>query len=369
MLYLDYAASGLVRQEIVERYADYCREFPVNPHGGTMQSEKCRRAIMEAERRLLGCLGIREQEAHVIWTSGGTEALNLAIHGYGAGEEDLYVDGTAHPAMLRPCEHRGHCHVMSVDGKGHVLLPDGNHNSGKSLFCFCHVNNESGATQGLSSLRQDIDSRGGGRLLVDAAQSFGKVQVEWRSAKIDMLAVSSRKIGGPASMGALIVRNGIQLRPLILGGGQQGGLRSGTVDTVGIMMFADAAELACAESGTVFHNIRHLNKMLWDRLASFEKYGFVRISPEDGSPYIASFAFKGYEGAVLKRILAQDEDIVISTGSACSAESGELSHVFKGMGFDDATVRGALRVSFGHGSQEGDVIAFLAALKRTLETY
>ncbi len=146
-------------------------------------------------------------------------------------------------------------------------------------------------------------------------------------------------------------------------------MRSGTVDTIGVMMFADAAEMAFAEQYAMMDKIRQLNKMLWERLKPFEKYGLVRLSPKDGSPYIASFAFKGYEGAVLKRILAQNENIVISTGSACSAESGELSHVFRGMGFDDAIVRGALRVSFGHGSQEGDVIAFLAGLKRTLEAY
>lgn len=368
MNYLDYAASGLVRQEIAERYAEYCREFSMNPHGGTMQSEKCRRMIMEAERRLLGCLGIRDQEAHVIWTSGGTEALNLAIHGYGVGGASLFVDGAAHPAMLRPCDARGNCQRLNIDKHGHVVLPEGE-TLPDALWCICHVNNESGAVQDLTALRRDIDRKGGGCLLVDAAQSFGKMPIEWRSAKVDMLAVSSRKIGGPASIGALVMRKGIQLRPLILGGGQQGGLRSGTMDTVGIMMFADAAEMAFAESEKDLQNIRHLNEMLWDRLASFDKYRLVRLSPQDGSPYIASFAFNGFEGAVLKRILAQDEDIVISTGSACSAESGELSHVFKGMGFDDTTVRGALRVSFGHDSQEGDVIAFLAGLKRTLANY
>ena len=135
------------------------------------------------------------------------------------------------------------------------------------------------------------------------------------------------------------------------------------------MMFADAAEMACAEQNAMMDKIRHLNELLWNGLKPFEKYGFVRLSPKDGSPYIASFAFKGYEGAVLKRIMAQNENIVIGTGSACSAESGELSHVFRGMGFDDATVRGALRVSFGHGSQEGDVVAFLTGLKRTIEKY
>ena len=368
MIYLDYAASGLVREEIAARYTEYCRDYSMNPHGGTVQAETCRRMIAGAERRLLGCLGIRDAEASVVWTSGGTEALNLAIHGYGDGGEVVLVDGASHPAMLKPCESRGNCRRLAVDRMGQVVLPEGGLTK-KTLVCVCHANNESGAVQDLAAARRRIDAAGGGCLLVDAAQSFGKLSIPWRSGGIDMLAVSSRKIGGPAAVGALIVRNGIHLKPLILGGGQQGGLRSGTMDTVGIMMFADAAELACAEQEAMMDNIRRLNKMLWDGLKPFEKYDFVWLSPEDGSPYIASFSFKGYEGAVLKRILAQDEGIVVSTGSACSAESGELSHVFKAMDFDDATVRGALRVSFGHGSKEGDVVAFLAGLKRTIEKY
>ena len=368
MIYLDYAASGLVREEIANRYTEYCRDYSLNPHGGTVYAEACRWKIQEAERHLLQCLGIRDGEAHVVWTSGGTEALNLAIRGSFDEQGRIFVDGAAHPAMLRPAEACGNCRKMAVDSNGRIMLPD-NGLSKDSLVCVCHANNESGAVQDLLSIRHQMNAAGGGCLLVDAAQNFGKLSIPWRSAGIDLLAVSSRKIGGPSSVGALVIRNGISLKPLILGGGQQGGLRSGTVDTVGVMMFSDAAEIACAEQDVMMDKIRHLNETLWDGLKPFEKYGFVRLSPNDGSPYIASFAFKGYEGAVLKRILAQNEGIVISTGSACSAESGELSHVFRGMGFDDATVRGALRVSFGHGSQEGDVVAFLAGLKRTLESY
>ena len=368
MIYLDYAASGLVRPEIAGRYAEYCREYSLNPHGGTVQAETCRRMIEGAERRLLKCLGVRDGEARVIWTSGGTEALNLAIRGYGCGDDCTWVDVAAHPAMLRPCEARGNCHLLDVDKNGQLVLPEGEMLA-NALICVCHVNNESGAVQDLTALRRRIDGMGGGCLLVDAAQSFGKLSIEWRAGKIDLLAISSRKIGGPASVGALIIRKGVDLKPFLLGGGQQAGLRSGTVDTVGVMMFADAAELAYSEMDGELEKVRRLNTMLWDGLEPFGKYGFARISPPDASPYIASFSFRGYEGAVLKRILAQNEDIVISTGSACSAESGGLSHVYTAMGFDEATVRGALRVSFGHGSQEGDVIAFLAGLKRTLEGY
>ena len=123
MIYLDYAASGLVRDEIANRYAVYCRDYSLNPHGGTMQAEACRRKVLDAEHRLLQCLGIRDGDAHVVWTSGGTEALNLAIRGGVDEQGGIFIDAAAHPAMLRPAETCVNCHRMAVDGNGRIQLP------------------------------------------------------------------------------------------------------------------------------------------------------------------------------------------------------------------------------------------------------
>lgn len=368
MIYLDYAGSGLVRREVAERYVEYCDHYSLNPHGGTRQAETCRRAVLDAERRLLACLGIREGEATVIWTGGGTEALNMGIRGVnGPSSLHVVVDGASHPAMLESakyrCKERGEPLFSVRAGGWNCVKVDG-----RALVCVCHVNNETGAIADFGQLRKYF-----GRdaiMIADGAQSFGKMPSGyWQSGRLDMLAVSSRKIGGPSSVGALIVRRGVSLSPLIVGGGQQKGLRSGTVDVVGAVMFADAAELAFAELETELRRLRELNDVVWGGVSSVCGERFVRLSPPDGHPGIVSFALPGYEGAVVKRLLAECHDIVIGTGSACSAESGSTSHVLVDMGIDEKTARGALRVSMGHGTTRQDIQFFLDALKVVLATY
>ncbi len=363
--YLDYAGSGLPSETIMARYAEYAREFSLNPHSGTRQAEVARRKVLEAERRILSLLGIREGEARVIWTSGATEALNLGIRGYGEQNCMVCVDAAAHPAMLEACRCRENC-VELAPGKLSESLPDG-----CEVLCVCHVNNETGAIADLMSLRKGLDQVGGKSrcFVVDCAQSFCRQAIPWRSCGIDLLSLSSRKIGGPAGVGALVVRRGVALRPLIVGGGQQSDLRSGTLDVVGISLFADAAEEASQSLAQAEARIRHLNEGLWRGLEAFSDCGLIRISPTDGSAHIATFSLVGYEGAVVKRILADRYGILVGSGSACSAEAGKPSHVLTAMGYDESVSRGAIRVSFGPTSRQEDVDRFLVALKSCLDEY
>jgi cysteine desulfurase len=374
MIYLDYAGSGWPRPWLGERYAQYVTAYGVNPHGGSCYAEECRRAVLGAERRVLACLGLGEGEARIIWTSGCTEALNLAIHGYLAVHDGgLMVDGGAHPAMLEACQawsgrDRRLVAVSPLDAAGQMVPGDGV--QAQALLAVCHVNNETGAGQDLLRLR-DVAGRGPARprLLVDAAQSLGRRDLPWREAMIDLLALSGRKLGGPAAVGALVYRPDIRLRPMILGGGQQGGLRSGTLDTVGILLFADAVEAACRERVASARRAGELSGRLWAGLASGGFPPWVRLSPVDGDRHIASWSFPGYEGAVVMRLLAERHGILIATGSACSAESGKTSHVLAAMGHDQVTARGALRVSFGWQSALADVDALLQALAAVLAAY
>ncbi|HOG51559.1 MAG TPA: aminotransferase class V-fold PLP-dependent enzyme, partial [Lentisphaeria bacterium] len=206
-------------------------------------------------------------------------------------------------------------------------------------------------------------------LLVDAAQSFGRCDIPWREAGIDLLALSARKLGGPAAVGALVCRLEIVLQPLLHGGGQQRGVRSGTLDTVGILLFADAAEEACAQRSVSSAQAADLASRLWEGLATGGFPTWQRLSPAAGDPHIAAWSFPGYEGAVLMRMLAERHGILIATGSACSAESGKTSYVLAAMGHDQAVARGALRVSFGWNSKTADVEALLQALTAALAAY
>lgn len=371
--YLDYAAGCPLRPVIAERYLSCQQRYFVNPHAGTCFAEDCRRVILAAERELLDCLNISSGAAFVIWCSGGTEALNLAISGLAGKRKIARVayDPTAHPAMLEPLRGLSQPAVellsLPVDQRGLLQAPAEGAGALFSLFCCCHVNNETGQIQPLINLRQAI----GGNCLfcLDAAQSFGRIPLPWDEAGIDLAVLSSRKIGGPASVGALICRRGIDLSPMLLGGGQQHGLRSGTLDTAAIRMFADTALLVCESRAKEALRLRQLREYLQQGIDRLGNGKWPLFSSEDSVPDIFSFAIPGYEGALVARLLAERKQIQIGSGSACSAESKQSSHVLEAMGIKKDVARCQLRVSIGHATTKQDIKAFLEALPEVLKEF
>ncbi len=372
MNYLDYAAACPIHPDIAEQYSSCSQRYFANPHGGSCFAEECRRIILDAERRLLGCLAIPAESARVIWCSGGTEALNLAITGL-AGMRKIdpaAYDPTSHPAMLEPLKklgRRGSALLsMPVDHQG-IVQPFNDLTDSLPFLCCCHVNNETGQIQPLFLLREAIGAKC--ILCVDAVQSFGRIPIPWEEAHIDLAVISSRKIGGPSSVGALICRRGIDLAPLILGGGQQYGLRSGTLDTTAIRLFADSAVWACQNRSKEAKRRRQLNQYLRQSIENLSIGKWPVFSSPNGVPDIFSFAIPGYEGALIARILAEKNQILIGTGSACSAESAQTSHVLKAMGIPKKIARCQLRVSFGYATTKEDLDAFLEALPNALKEF
>ncbi|MBQ6472269.1 MAG: aminotransferase class V-fold PLP-dependent enzyme [Victivallales bacterium] len=369
---LDNAAAAPPNPKLAEWYAELLPDYHYNPHGGTCVAERCRRLALEAERRLLALLGIPEREANVIWTSGVTEALNLAAQVKLPPDSTVAIDPEAHPALSEPCKAWANVGTMPCDCFGEVQP-----NKGRCDLCaVSHINNETGFTQNLPAIRAALGACGGqGLLLVDAAQSFCKTPIPWQAAHIDMLALSSRKIGGPAAVGALVVRKGVNLRAQLVGGGQQNGLRSGTLDAIGVELFVRSAESAMRRHADNGRRVTDLSTELWACL--YERSGasgwpnwqpLHSGTPAD-SPYINLFSFPGHEGAVLARILAERHGVLVSSSSACSAESGRLSPGLLAMGVEESVIRGAMRVSFSTASTFQDLQTFLSALEKTLADY
>ena len=204
-------------------------------------------------------------------------------------------------------------------------------------------------------------------VLVDACQAFGKQPLHWPAA--DLMVLSSRKIGGPATGAALLHRKNLHLRPVITGGGQQGGVRDGTLDTVGILLFVKAAEIACARQEEALPAVTALNHELRAGIDHLGHGKWPVFSPPDASPYICYFAIPGYEGAIVARALAQRYGILVGTGSACSSESKETSPLLKSMGVPKDLARSAIRISFSAQSTPASLRAFLAALPEVLHDY
>jgi len=375
--YLDWAAAAPPRPEVLEGHAERRRASYFNPHSTHRFSEACQRQIRLAERRLLACLEIPADDAQVVWTSGGTEANNLGIFGvlwHYPGACAL-VETSGHKSLLQPCRAsaaRGwHVTELPVDGDGR-LAPErlsGTLPAAPRLAAVCHVNNETGAQQDLPQVRRWLDSHTPGALLLaDAAQSFGKLDIPWGGAKLDLLTFGARKIGGPSHVGALVLRRGTPLEPILFGGDQQDGLRAGTVDTVGILEFVAAAEVACARRGEELRRIGELNRLLRERLQTWEGPEPLIISPQGASPYILSVAIPGYEGAIVMRALAE-RNVIVATGSACTAEAAGTSHVLKAMGLPQKVARATLRISFGWDTNQHDIDRLVQELTAVLAAY
>lgn len=376
--YLDHAGACPVLPEVLALHAARCRRYVANPHASSRYSEAAKRAVLVAERDLLDCLGIPHEQAGVVWTAGGTEANNLATLGVLRRHDGsvALIDAGAHAALAEPCRHYatregGRCIdiPLAPDGSLDLEPVDPGATAGAALVAVTHVNNETGAIADLPRLRAWMRSRTPHALLaVDAAQSFGKVAVPWAAAAIDLLTVSARKIGGPAAVAALVVRKGIRLEPVLHGGGQQGGLRSGTLDVVGIVETAHAARLVCASQAAEAARVATLHEALRRGLLAWSAPPVQILSPTGGSPWILTFAVPGYEGAILMRLLAE-RGIVVGTGSACSAETGKTSHVLGAMGVPERVARCVLRVSFGPESTLEHVALLLTELPRVIARY
>jgi cysteine desulfurase len=345
--YLDNAASTPPHPELIAGFAESAAFF-ANP--AAAHAYDLRKELGRCERELLAALRIPQDEARVIWTSGGTEANNLAI--FGSRPTSVATVATEHPSVLEPAKRLG-ATVLPVDNEGRlskVVAAD--------LISVCHVHNETGVVQDLASVRAEAPAS---RLHVDATQSAAKLRIPWREARIDLLTCSGHKLHGFGSIGALIVRKGLSLVPQLLGGGQQDTLRSGSIDVCAVRNFARAATLtAAAEPPTLLCELRN----------RLDELGVpLRInSPNDASPYILNFSLPGHEGAVLVRMLAE-LGVRVGTGSACSAEAKAPNRTLSAMGRNRAEAFGALRVSIGLRNTTQDIHAFLAALQNVLADY
>jgi cysteine desulfurase len=352
------------------------RRASINPASGYPAATQLRQEIAQCGEAMLTAIGA--DKARIVWTSGATEANNLAIAGLLAGLGDHAVcaaPGTEHASVLAPLEaHAPELRTIPVTSDGNIdyaSLPQVIDRKVR-LVSITASNNETGVTHDLVRLRRCLDQLAPrARLHVDAAQAFGKLPIPWEAARIDMLAATGHKLNGPGGVGCLLLRDNVHLSPLIHGGGQQANLRSGTLDASGILAFCQAVQLALRNREDHYRHATVLADCLWRKLASANLPEWLRLSPtalDQHSPYVCSFSIPGYQGAVLVRMLGE-RGIMVSSGSACAAETGKPSHVLSAMGHLPEIAFGALRVSFSATNRTADVNAFVDALEEILKNW
>lgn len=364
-IYLDYAASTPVAPEVAARMAE-CLTWEGdfgNPGSATHEyGERAARRVEEARAQVADCVGA--EPAEVVFTSGATEADNLAIlgaaHYYRGAGDHIVTARTEHKAVLDPCrelERRGWRVSYVAPGPGGVIDPQevaAALEPRTVLVSLMHVNNEIGVIQDVAAIAAACRRAGAARVHVDAAQSIGKCALDFGALGVDYLSLSAHKAYGPKGVGALLVsrRRAAQLTPLQFGGGQERAWRSGTIATHQVVGMGAAFALAKAQPAAELERIGRLRDRLWEGLCELE--GVHRNGdPARSVPHLLNVSFEGVEG---ESLLADVRDtIAVSAGSACTSADREPSYVLRALGRDDRLAESSLRFSLGRHTSAADI--------------
>lgn len=369
MIYLDEAATAPVRREALEAAWPYLTAEFGNPSSVHTVGEAARAGLERARTDVARLLGARAGE--ILFTSGGTEADNAAVKGIAlasARGRHVIVSAVEHPAVLEAAEFLarfgGEVTRLPVDANGLVapetleaaIRPD------TAVISIQHANSEIGTIQPVEELGR-IASRHGVPLHMDAVQSAGTLPLDVRALGVQALTISGHKLGAPKGVGALYLPLRVPFEPLIHGGAQQRGRRSGTEDPAGAVALAAALESSCRDSATQGEALAARR----DRFigAVLEQVPGARLTGARHRrlPGHASFVFPGLSGeSVLLELEARG--IVCSSGSACAAGSNEPSHVLLALGLQPDVARTAVRFTFGHRVPESDLMRAASELAR-----
>ena len=367
-IYLDNAATTPVRQEVIETLLDSLPKTFGNASSIHSFGQDAKRLLEESRERLGTCIGASAEE--VIFTGGGTESDNLALRGAAYALRDrgnhIITTGIEHHAVLNCCKD------LESEGFDVTYLPVNREcrldpqwlveliKPETTLVSVMFANNETGSLQPLEDVGR-ITGEKGIVFHTDAVQALGKVPVDVDRLGVDLLSMSAHKIYGPKGVGALYIRKGTPIQPIVFGGSHEKGLRPGTENVPGIAAFATAAELAVSELEDSDGHIRGLR----EKLASGVEKGIRGVhrngNPESSLPNILNMSFEGVDGESL--LLNLDLlGIAVSTGSACTSGATEPSHVLTAMGLSPLLAQGSLRFSFGRENTSGEVDRVLEVL-------
>ena len=339
-----------------------------------------RRVVEDARELIAERLGALPSE--VVFTSGGTEANNLALKGLAwagraEGRERVIVSAIEHHAVLDPVdwllEHEGmQVSTIGVDASGRIELDHlradlADEPESVAVVSVMWANNEVGSVQPIADVVATANEHGI-RVHSDAVQAAGHLPLDFAASGLDAMTVTAHKLGGPVGIGALLLRRELEPTPLLHGGGQERKVRSGTIPTPLIASFAAALDVATARRDAEATRLEALRTRLEAGIRSADSLAIVNGSSDADHrlPHILHVSFPGCEAETLLLML-DAQGVACSAGSACAAGVPQASHVPLAMGLDAPTARGSLRFSFGHTSTDADVEAVLTALPAIIE--
>ena len=366
MIYFDNAATTRVCPEAAEAMAAVLTEQYGNPSSTHALGRQARELLDRAREEVAGAVGAEKGE--IFFTSGGTESDNWAVSGVCARHRrpgHIVTSAYEHDAMLQICakmEQQGWSVTrLKPDGEGHVTpeMVKEALREDTALVSVMLVNNEIGAVNNLAGIAAAVKKNSGALVHTDAVQGLFKVPLSVRKLGVDLLSLSGHKIHGPKGIGALYVRRGVKPAPMILGGGQESGQRSGTEAMPAICGFAAAVRAGRREFPESAEHMRSLRRFLTERLTESLPEAVI-LGPGD-APHILSVSLPGHRSEILLNLL-DAEGICVSKGSAC--KKGRRSHVLEAMGYAPDVIDGALRVSLCRDNTREEAEIFAEKLKQ-----
>lgn len=377
MIYMDYAASAPPYPEVVETVAELMRRYYGNPSSLHAAGANADKLIRQAAAVMAERLGADSRE--IIFTSGGTESNNLAVFGtayaFAGRGRHLITSNIEHPSVyecFRALEKQGFSVTyLDADETGAVRPQDVADalTDETILVSLMLVNNETGRIQPVEQVGELLRNRRKTVFHVDAVQAAGKLPLAPGKLGIDLLSISAHKFGGPRGAGALYKREGLNIEPVLRGGGQQAGLRSGTENTPAIVGMAKAFRIATERMASDMARLAGLRKSLLSALVADNRIRLTGTEDASGmAPHIAHFRIPGVKAEAMVHFLEQ-EGFCVSSQSACSSGEEKPSRVLLSMGLSEREATSGIRVSLGPDHTPDEIDRLVAALKRILDRY
>ncbi len=371
MIYLDNAASTVIHNEVFQEMIPFLKEQYGNPssihHSGRIAS----RAIQKARKQIANLISANPEE--ILFTSGGTESNNIALFGITHTNKGKHIitSSIEHDAVLEPCkklEKEGFDVTYLPVSRDGLINPEDVKKSITKNTCLVSImfaNNEVGTVQPIGEIAKLCSEK---RIFfhTDAIQAIGKLEINVKELRLDMLSISSHKINGPKGVGALYIKSGTKIEPYIFGGGQENGLRSGTENVASVVGFGKACELTKENLMKNILHFKNLRDVLVSKVMKEIPYVSINGHPEKRIPNNAHFTFLGVNGEDLI-IKLDEEGIAASTGSACSVRTQKESHVLRAMGFLHEQIAGSLRLTVGSMNTISEIENTITILKRVVK--
>lgn len=372
-IYLDNAATTRVHHQVAEIMMDALVNNYGNPSSLHRLGIKAEQAVKEV--RELIAKNIKCQPQEIYFTSGGTEGNNMIIQGVVENKKRnrmrIITSAIEHPSVLDVFtfyeNHQIEVIVIGVDGQGHIHLDElaAAMNEDTILVSIMGVNNELGTIQDLRGIGKIVKAANPKCVFhADFVQGFMKIPIDVKSSQLDALTISGHKIFGPKGVGAVYIKKGTDIKPLVRGGGQESNMRSGTENVPGIVGFGEAIRLRQESFIDEHQEIRQLRNYFIKEIEA--KVEDIKINGEpNGSPYVLNISFNRVRGEVLLHSL-EAKGIFVSTGSACSSHKKEKQYVLKAIGLAEEYKEGTIRISFSKDISKDDVDTAVEAIAQAV---